>query len=249
MKSTVIALGIAASALCAQQPPRFSFDVASIRPHEGPLSRIADFSISGPRVTYSGYNPFLLILEAYNLRNYQVSVPPDKLSMDDYYEIAALAPGSGTVMREEFRRMLQSLLADRFKLRFHREAREIAVYELVVDKKGPSLKAGKGDNPCASLIGPVHPQDRNYRYQFTNCTLDRLVNNLQVDRPVLDKTGLTGRYDMTISATPDFKMRDSSESGDISMRDAVKQLGLRLDARKAEIEVFVLDHMERPTGN
>ncbi len=240
---------IIALAVSGQQAPRLSFDVVSIRPHEGPLSRIADFSISGPRVTYGGYDPWLLILEAYDLKSYQAITSSSKLPLHGYYEIAAVAPGHTAVTREQSRRMLQSLLADRFKLQFHREMREIAVYELVVDKNGPALKPGTGDNPCASRIGPVQPQDRNYRYQFTNCAVDGLADSLPADRPVLNKTGLTGRYDVTFFVTPDFKLRDSSEPGDISVLDAVRRLGLRMKPEKAQLEVFVVDHIEKPEGN
>jgi uncharacterized protein (TIGR03435 family) len=249
MNNAAIVLGMAVSALYAQQAPRLSFEVASIRPQEGPLSRIADFAISGQRLTYGGYNPVLLMMEAYNVRNFQVSVPSEKLPMYDYYEIAALAPGPAAVTREESRQMLQSLLADRFKLQFHREMREIPVFALVVDKNGPSLKPGSGDAACAARIGPLQPQDRNYQYQFTNCALDRLVNSLQADRPILDKTGLAGRYDITLSATPPFKMRDSSEPGDIELSDAIRRLGLRLEAQKTPIDVLVVDHVEKPVDN
>ena len=128
----------------AQDAPqvRPGFEVAAIRPHEGPLSHIADFHISGPRVVYGGYTAFLLIMEAYKIRNYQVSAS-EKLPIQDYYEIAARAPGA--VTRDESRVMLQVLLADRFRLQFHREMREIPVYALVVDKNGPLLKPSSGD--------------------------------------------------------------------------------------------------------
>jgi uncharacterized protein (TIGR03435 family) len=238
-------LGMALAQDAAQ--PRLSFEVAAIRPHEGPLSRTADFSISGPRVAYIGYSPFLLIMEAYNIRNYQLSVASQKLPLDDYYEIVANAPRA--VTRDESRLMLRALLADRFKLQFHREARETAVYELVLDKNGPSLKPGSGGAACASRIGPVQPQDRNYQYQFTNCALDVLVNSLQADRPIVDKTGLSGQYDITLSATPPSKMRDSTEPGDIDVSDAIRRLGLRLEARRVSIEVLVVDHLEKPTNN
>jgi uncharacterized protein (TIGR03435 family) len=249
MRHAACVLLAASAGLYAQPSLPLNFDVASIRLHQGPLSRIADFSISGPRVTYGGYNAWLLILEAYNLRNFQATTASQKLPLYDYYEIAAVAPGSAPITRAESRRMLQSLLADRFKLQFHRETREIPVYELSLDKNGPALKPGSGDNPCASRIGPVQPQDRNYRYQFTNCSVDRFANALPADRPVLDKTGLAGRYDITFFVTPDFKMRDSSEPGDISVLDAIRQFGLRLEARKAQIEVLVVDHVEKPGEN
>jgi len=226
-----------------------AFEVASVRAHQGPLTRIADFRPSGPRLALEGYNAVLLILEAYGLKNYQLSLASENLPAFDYYDITAKAEGDGSPTRDEFRGMLQKLLADRFKLKIHREMREMPVYELVVDKNGSALKPGTGDAACASLVGPVQPEDRNYRYQFTNCPVDRLVNALWADRPILDKTGLTGRYDITMFATPDFKMRNSSDPGDISPADAVRKLGLKMEAKKDNIEVIVVDHVEKASDN
>jgi uncharacterized protein (TIGR03435 family) len=125
----------------------------------------------------------------------------------------------------------------------------MAVYALVIGENGPLLKKAAGGQRCAARIGPLQPQDRNYRYQYTNCTLDPLVNTLQADRPVLDRTGLTGQYDITLTATPPFKMRDTVEPGDIAIQDAIRQLGLRLEARKESISVFVVDQAQKPTEN
>jgi uncharacterized protein (TIGR03435 family) len=231
------------------QSTPLAFEVASVRAHQGPLSRIADFTSSGPRLSLEGYTASLLILEAYGVNNYQLSLASAKLPAYDYYDIAAKAEGGGVPTRDEFREMLKTLLADRFKLKIHREMRETPVYELTVDKKGPGLKPASGDGECVSHIGPVRPEDRNYRYQFTNCTLTLLVNTLQADRPILDRTGLAGRYDITMFATPDFRLHDSSEPGDISPLDAVRKLGLKLEPKKDNIEVIVVDHLEKPSEN
>ena len=226
------------------------FDVASIRLHQGPLSRIGDFSISGQRVTYGGYSPHLLVMEAYGLKGYQVASSSTKLpGYDDYYEISAIAPGDAPVTRDEARKMLQVLLTDRFKLEFRREPREIAVYEMMVDKTGPMLKPGTGDKPCQVLVGPVQPQDHKYRYKTINCPIDSFVGALQADRPILDKTGLTGKYDIEIFATPDFFLRNSTELNDVSLNDAVKQLGLRMEAKKEQMDVLVVEKVGKPDGN
>jgi|HubBroStandDraft_5_1064220.scaffolds.fasta_scaffold208159_1 uncharacterized protein (TIGR03435 family) len=225
------------------------FEVASVRAHQGPLTRIADFRASGPRLSLEGYTAYLLILEAYSAKSYQLSLASAKLPANDYYDIAAKAEGDGSRTRDEFREMLKTLLADRFKLKIHREMRETPVYELTVGKKGPGLKPASGNGDCVSHIGPVQPEDRNYRYQFTNCTLTLLVDTLQADRPILDRTGLAGRYDITMFATPDFRLRDSSEPGDISPLDAVRKLGLKMEPKKDDIEVIVVDHLEKPSEN
>jgi uncharacterized protein (TIGR03435 family) len=166
------------------------------------------------------------------------------------YRIEARAPGQSAPTKAEIRAMLQSLLTERFHLTVHREMRTMPVYALVVDKNGPALKAGSGDGPCASQIGPVNPNDRNYRYRFTNCTLDPLIDSLSADRPILDKTGLSGRYDIEFIATPEFRVRETPEPGDIRFLDAVRRLGLRLDAQNAPAEVIVIDHVDSsPTPN
>lgn len=231
------------------QPKPQAFEVASVKPHQGPLTRIADFRASGPRLSLEGYSAYLLILEAYGVKNYQVSLASPNLPAQDYYDIDAKAEGDRFPTRGEFREMLKSLLADRFRLKIHREIREVPVYELTVGKNGPRLKPAASDGECASRIGPVHPDDRNYRYQFTNCTLTSLVDTLQTDRPILDKTGLTARYDITMFATPDFKLRNSSEPGDISPLQAVRELGLKMESKKDKIEVIVVDHVEKPSQN
>jgi uncharacterized protein (TIGR03435 family) len=243
-------LAVAGMAAAQDAPEaRRGFEVASIRVHEGPLSRVDQYSVSGPRLVLGAFNVPFLLMEAYSVRNFQLSFTAQSATLDDYWDITAIAPGTGSPTRDQFRQLLQSLLADRFKLKIHRETREMPVYTLVVDKSGPKLQAGSGEAPCAARFGPEQPQDRNYRYQFKNCNLAPLANALQADRPVLDKTGLTGRYDITLTATPAFKMLDSTEPGDISLNDSIRQLGLRLEAQKAPIEVLVVDHVERPSEN
>jgi uncharacterized protein (TIGR03435 family) len=226
-----------------------AFEVASVKAHQGPLTRIADFRASGPRLSLEGYSAYHLILEAYRVKTYQVALASTNLPAYDYYDIAAKAEGDGIPTRDDFREMLKTLLTDRFRLKIHREMRQVPVYALTVDKNGARLKPASTDGECATLIGPVHPEDRNYRYQFTNCTLTPLVDTLQADRPILDKTGLTGRYDITMFATPDFKLRNSSEPGDISLLDAVRELGLKMESKKDKIEVIVVDHVEKPSQN
>lgn len=75
------------------------------------------------------------------------------------------------------------------------------------------------------------------------------MNNLNADRPILDKTGLTGQYDITIFATPEFRLRASSEPGDIAITDSIRQLGLKLEPQKATIEMLVVDSAAKPSAN
>lgn len=246
MKAVAIVMALA-YAVHAQQ---LRFDIASIRQLDSPPANTR-YSTSGPRLTIAGYSIPLLLMEAYDLKNYQITAsPPNSLVDGSYFwDITATAPGMGSPTHGEIRRMLQALLIDRFKLQTHRETREMPVYALVIDKNGLLLKPGSGGQPCAVHVGPLHPQDRNHQMQYVNCTLDPLVNTFQEDRPVVDKTGLTGRYDITLVATPEWRMRDSTQPGDISLRDAIRKLGLRLEARKEPIEMLVVDDVEKPDAN
>ncbi len=245
---TILALMASAAPGMFGQTP--TFEAAAIHEVVHPLRVLRGFTISGTRVSLEGYDADWLIAEAFGLKDYQVvaSSIPDA-TRGKYYAIDARVSGSATPTRAGVRLMLQSLLAERFHLTFHRENRSIPVYALVVDKNGPTLKPGTGDADCASLIGPVNPTDRSYRYRFTNCTLDPLVATLQADRPILNQTGLTGRYDILITATPEFKMQNTSEPGDIRFLDAVRQLGLRLNPQNSPVEVVVVEHFDAPTPN
>ena len=231
----------------AQSP---HFEVASIRPHQGPISRI-DISTAGPRFTAEAQPVGGLITWAYDVKSYQVSAAPNLALSDAFYDIGAKAEGDGAPSRAEYRQMLQALLADRFKLKVHREMREMNVYALVVGKSGPKLKESA---PDASPMGYMNVVGRNYRATRAKATMDDVVQaitNSFLDRPVLDKTGLTGTYNLSLIYTPDIRSnRGEPDPNDISIFTAVQeQLGLKLEPQKASIEVLVVDSVEKPSEN
>jgi uncharacterized protein (TIGR03435 family) len=231
-------------------PPR-AFEVASVRPNPGPVSRIG-ISTSGLRLTAEGYTVFGLIMYAYNLKNYEVSLTTSLLPVGNtMYDILAKADSEGTPTRDEFRQMLQSLLADRFKLRVHREMKEMPVYALVVGRNGPKLKESA---PDADVWAHMGISGRNNVVTMPKATMDRLVeqiSNAFLDRPVVDKTGLTGTCDIRLTYTPEYKMNSGPEPDlDVSIFTAVQeQLGLRLVQQKADVEILVVDHVEKPSEN
>lgn len=144
--------------------------------------------------------------------------------------------------------MLQKLLADRFGLKVHRESREMPVYALVVGTNGPKLTAAKeGSEPRGrgiNIAGGVLVARDGTMEEF----VDVLTTNL--DRPVIDRTNLTGRYDFSLAwdqqsvpAGPNWNPIGSA------LFTPVRELGLRLDAQKAPIEMLVIDSVERPPVN
>ena len=155
--------------------------------------------------------------------------------------------------------MFQQLLADRFKLTIHWETRDLPVYALVVAKKGPSLQKSKdsdgGSNTSASTG------------QFTaqGVTLPEMAQALtqelsqELGRVVIDKTGIDGRYNVTLKWTPDTGTTPmdngrevtaaSSDSGSSIFTAIQEQLGLKLESTKGPVQVLVIDHVEMPSEN
>lgn len=231
-------------------PGSSAFEVASIRPNPGPWREIQGFYSSGPTLRLIAWDIKSLIMEAYNLMEHEVVCPSTTLN-PERYDIVAKAEGDIKRTRPEFRQILQTLLADRFQLRFHREIRELPVYFMVVGKNGPAFR----ETPAEATRRTMHGvEGRKQTLDLSFATMESLAKEMNsyysVNRPVLDKTGLTGLYDIKLAATPEFRLGDGGEPGDIDIFGAVQtQLGLKLESRKANIQVIVTDHIEKPSAN
>jgi uncharacterized protein (TIGR03435 family) len=273
------------AALAAQNAPP-AFEAASVKPAQRmtPSLRIAGGQVTGIATMKT------LLRWAFDLRPYQLSGPA--WIETERYEIAAKLPAGAT--REQVPAMLQALLAERFGLAAHRETRELPVYSLVVAKSGPTLKssaagedgAGKpklvrGANgypevapgsevPRTYQVVLGGPDGLLYKLWARRETMQQLADRLssQLARAVVDRTGLRGGYDFSLSWTieatggvvprteppPDeIEMYPSPVLKDpgLSLFTAVQsQLGLRLEAGKGPLEMLVVDKIERtPTGN
>jgi uncharacterized protein (TIGR03435 family) len=250
-----LATSLALSQQPLAQPPANSirqalaFEVASIHPHQGPLRVMMGFSSSGPRVRLEGYNLRALVMEAYNFRNFQVSMPGIDEQQNTFYDMVAIAPEGTAPTRDEFRRMLQTLLADRFQLKAHIEKRQVPVYALVVGKGGPKL------TPSAETGHGLHGVNgRNQFLETDSITMSDLANEIWngfiSDRPVIDRTGLTGTFKLRIEATPEFRLNGNPQPGDLSIFTAVQeQLGLKLEPSTAPVDILVVDSAQKPSEN
>jgi uncharacterized protein (TIGR03435 family) len=230
-------------------PPR-KFEVAAIKTLDPPYHRLFDYSASGTRLTLEGYAPIHLIMEAYNLKAYQVSFGPAASPPDyTYYFIEAKAEGDSVPTRDEFRRMLQTLLAERFSLKVHRDKKDMDVYALVVGRTGPKFKESA---PDADPIAYHGVNGRNQTVTAARYTMEQLADSVgNVNgRPIVDRTGLTGTYNIKMEATPEFRIDNNPQPEDISIFAAVQdQLGLKLEPQKAPIDILVVDHIEKPSAN
>jgi len=158
--------------------------------------------------------------------------------------------------------MLQSVLADRFKLRFHRETRTLPVYNIALAKGGLKMKESAPPAPGASgnSASPTGTPPRrclaksadNGSRVMHDCAMSDIKNILEgpTGRYIIDKTGLTGHYDFELRWTPDDTPADSPLVGGPSIFTAVQeQLGLKLESARAPVDVLVIDSAQRPSEN
>jgi uncharacterized protein (TIGR03435 family) len=184
-----------------------------------------------------------IILNAYRLQRYQLAGGPDWINTTRF-DIVAKEP-DGVPGNP---RMMQALLADRFKLRLHSETRQIPVFALVV------LRTDRRLGPQLQETGPDSPRSGNAvrgRIRFRAYSSADLANNLTnwAGRQVVDRTGLTGRrYDGELSWTPDDAPAGVADPNAPSLVTAVEeQLGLKLQPTTGPVDVLVIDSVERPT--
>jgi uncharacterized protein (TIGR03435 family) len=201
-----------------------------------------------------------MLRRVYHVISDQIVGGPDWMNNDCYDIEAEAAQPSSTVQLEK---MFQNLLADRFRLRLHRETRELPVYALIVDKKGPKLKVNETVDEFSGRIGPniVNPRLGGLPGMTgIGVPMAELCWSLSqvVERPVVDETGLKGRYDFKLEyVMPPHGipvLTDSGEppptvEGPTIFSALPEQLGLRLRSQTGPVEVLVIDHIERPSAN
>jgi uncharacterized protein (TIGR03435 family) len=240
---------IASCGLLGQSSP--AFEVASVRPNRTVGGRAsAEVSPGGERFTATNTSLGALIVIAYGVTPRQVS-PLDSISHEKY-DIQAKADRA--VSRDQMLRMLQALLADRFKLKIRREMRELPAYALVVGKHGTKLHLSEQQLPW-TLSRARGYEPKGGRMIFESESMPDFVSVLStlvvVGRMVVDQTGLKGNYDFELTFTPPDRLTDPATSPDApSIFTAVQeQLGLRLEPQRAPVEFLVIEHVERPSEN
>jgi uncharacterized protein (TIGR03435 family) len=257
-----MALVLSGAGIFAQAPaarPKFeAFDVATVKQSD-PDERSRLLMMQGDhRFIAKNYTVKLLIAAAYDLNPKTISGGPEWVGAD-HYDIVAVTPGEVRPSRIEQMSMLRSFLTERFKLTFHREQKEFSIYVLGVAKNGPKLKASTAGADVPPVVGPgvVHPQ--KIVMPGRNATMTDFVAVMQravLDRPVVDKTGLTGRYDFDLEWAPD----ETQFGGELPAAPAdapspplftaiQEQMGLKLDATRGPVAALVVDKAERPSAD
>ena len=255
---TVIAVLLFTITIVSAQDSRPSFEVASIKPTPPDWrgGRYATMQ-GGHQFVARDYTLKYMVAAAYSVTPRTISGGPSWID-SDHYDILAATPGEVRPSFDDQMSMLQTLLTERFQLTFHTVPKEFSIYALTVVKNGVKLKestAPPDEQPM--LINRVYPGDF-IQLPARNATMAQFVAMLQravLDRPVVDKTALSGRYDFDLEWTPDDsqfegKMQIKAEnSGKPNLFAALQQLGLRLESTKGPVPVIVIDHVERPSEN
>jgi uncharacterized protein (TIGR03435 family) len=266
-RAVVISLGLAA--IAAMQLPRF--DVASVKANTSATLAI-QFDMPAGRVQITNAPLRFIIRQAYRIPEPRIVGGPDWMGIVRF-DITATAPAAGWT-GDRARQMIQSLLADRFKLVTHMETRNLPIYRLVVAKPGvfgPNLhpaandcansgaKMANGKVQCGLLVSQAAT---SASLRGGGLTLEDFIRTVgeYVDRPLEDRTGLTGRYDLELqftanrSAVPGAPVPGgltATADPDIPSLPAalLEQLGLRLEATRGDVDVLVVDSVEQPTSN
>jgi len=232
---------LAASLGLAQRP---AFEVAAIKPSQADEGHRGWDSGKG-RVTMDNMNLRQIIQAAYSKKDYEVLGGPAWLDSARFH-IDAKAEGKAS--DAQLLLMLQTLLADRFKLVVHREKKDASGFALVVAKGGPKMRAVEG-------VGS-QMNSRNGRLTAKHASMEVLAAFAQgqVGRPVVDATGLTGGFDFTFEWSNERVLKAAEDSGTVPPVPSIftalpEQLGLKLEARKVPMEVLVIDSAERPAEN
>ena len=246
----------------AQSPPAAApaasvapvIEAATIKPVKEPSPNNMHDRTEGRRLSMRYTSLRDLMMMAYEVAPRQILGGPAWVATDEYDIDLVVADGVQVNQCEEA--VLAELMADRFQLKFHREQRVMAVYVLEVAKGGPKLKAA--DANSVENSGCEHLGVCNF-HKRTLANFARYMQFVVMDKPVVDKTGVTGEFDFTLKWMP-----DESQFNGMGFRVPVpdgtaplpglftaiqEQLGLKLEPQKIPAEVLVIDHVERPSEN
>jgi uncharacterized protein (TIGR03435 family) len=283
----LVCLTLARVHVYGQAAQASSFEVASIKPASPSASAISCSGgpgTSSPGIWRCSNVPLaFLISQSYGFQAYQFA--PLAPCCRDRFDVAARMP-EGT-SKEQFHQMLRNLLVERFQLKLHHEQEEMAIYELIVGPNGLKMKESAPDassppedpwTPPEYRMGkdgyPVFPAGHgglagpngHYRWTGFNVSLPEIAKTLSfhLGGPVVDATGLKGKYDIDMTWTIDVawlleragrgdliaELPDDGPRGPSLTRAVQDQLGLKLNSKKGPGDTVVIDHVEKvPIGN
>jgi uncharacterized protein (TIGR03435 family) len=234
-----------------------SFEVATIKPSK-PEQPGRYFRVQGRKFTTLNTSLVDMLSYAYGVHKKQILGLPAWADADKY-DVAGEPDLPGAPSGAQWKMMMQKLLTERFKLTFHHDKKQLSVYAITVAKGGPKLTASAGDANAlnANFFRGLGDMTN------VNSTIKDFAGVMQaavLDRPVVDQTGLTGRYDFMLKWTPDESQfsgmgvtvpppSDKADAPPSLFTAMQEQLGLKLDPTKSPVDAIVIDHVEKPSDN
>jgi uncharacterized protein (TIGR03435 family) len=232
------------------------FEVVTVKPSD-PNRPGKLFTIRGRQIMTINTTMDDLVTFAYSLHVKQIVGAPDWFATEKF-DLDGVPDTEGRPDIKQFRMLIQSALTLRFKFTYHQDKKELSVYALTVAKSGPKM--------TVTIHQPNDPRNFLFRglgqLMVTNSTMKDFCDGMQgavMDRPVVDHTGLTERYDFNLNWTPDDSQfasfgprppaKDDPNAPPSLYTVLPEQLGLKLEATKAMTDVFVIDHVEKPAAN
>jgi uncharacterized protein (TIGR03435 family) len=235
-----------------------SFEVATIKPSNSSDAG-KGFALSGRNFSTRNTSLDDLIEYAYDVHLKQIVGGPEWMDKDKF-DVGAVPDREGSPSHEQLMIMMQKLLADRFQLKFHHDERELSVYVLSVAEGGPRnlTRSNRADD---QFFIPIGPTPGGLMMRVVNGNMQDFsgfgLQGTVLDRPVLDRTGLKGRYDFVLTWLPNgtefggrFPPSPPSDNPPPNLFTAIQeQLGMKLAAVKAPADVMVIDKAEKPSAN
>ena len=227
------------------------WEAVTVKPTD-PNDAVSHINISGRHVMIEGQSVRGMMKFAYSVQNVQIVDAPEWMKTERW-DVTGVPDVAGIPNLPQFQSMMRKLLAERFGLTAHRQMREMPVFALTVTKGGPKMEksaldpnGGPGNN--GNGAGGVES------HRYTNTAMPDLALMLMIytDRPIVDRTGLEGRFDFPLRWTKDETAAMAASTADAPpglFTAMQEQLGLKLEPLKAEADVLVVDKVERPGTN
>ena len=225
-----------------------SFEVAAIKLSD-PNNQSGGFHTNGRRIFIENRTVNFLIAFAYGMQKRQIVNEPAWLT-SERFDIRGVPDIEGQPSEEQEKEMVRKLLEERFHLKFHREQRQMSRYTLTVAKGGEKMTPTRS-SPDALPDQTGHQDASQESWRFTNNSMQQFAQFLQftLDRPVVDETGLTGRFDFKLQWTKDTAPATEENAPPIFFTAIQEQIGLKVEPSNGAVDVLVIDGIGRPSVN
>jgi uncharacterized protein (TIGR03435 family) len=220
-----------------------SFDVVSVKRNNSGSGGSSERTNPG-HVMADNITATSMIEQAFGVRAFQISGGPGWMTTDGF-DVNATTGTTKDLDDIELQPYWESLLIGRFGMKYHRESKEMQVYSLTIAKSGAKLIEHRGGNGTSTHISNGKDRVSITSSGISMANFAALLGR-RLDRMVIDKTGLSGNYDIAVEWAPEA----STDTGAASIFTALQnQLGLKLESGKAPVEIIVIDNLERPSEN